>query len=77
MLALENGGLFVFDISTLENSLDNFSDVSELYHYSDGLMPSRWFESVRLMQKSALHFFKRIQLAIAINMNNTIKGLFY
>ena len=77
-LALENGGLFVFDISTLENSLDNFSDVSELYHYSDGLMLHQaWFESVRLMQKSALHFFKKDTIGYCYQYEQHLQRVYF
>lgn len=59
-LALEKGGLFIFDISTLENSIDNFANICDLQHYSDGFMVHQaWFESVQLWQKSALHFFQK------------------
>ncbi|OQC06134.1 MAG: Mg-protoporphyrin IX methyl transferase [Candidatus Cloacimonetes bacterium ADurb.Bin089] len=62
-LALVTGGLFIFDISTLENSIDNFSHLCDLHYYANDIMVHQaYFESSQLLQISNLHFFKKIFL---------------
>jgi len=59
-LALVTGGLFIFDISTLENSIDNFSHLCDLHYYANDIMVHQaYFESSQLLQISNLHFFKK------------------
>lgn len=59
--ALKSGGLFIFDISTLQNSLENFYDMTNLTRFSDGYLLHRAeYDEDNYLQKSHLSFFKQI-----------------
>ncbi len=59
-LALVTGGLYIFDISTLENSIDNFAQLCDLHYYANDIMVHQaYFESSQLLQISNLLFFKK------------------
>ncbi|MDD2228222.1 MAG: class I SAM-dependent methyltransferase [Candidatus Cloacimonetes bacterium] len=58
--ALADKGLFIFDISTLFNSEENFADVCNLSHHEEGyLVHQAWFDSLRNSQNSSLTSFKK------------------
>lgn len=77
-LALETGGLFIFDISTLENSMDNFAHLCDLHRYSDGLMIHQaYFEYIQLIQKSSLHFFKKNILGYSYQFEQHQQRVYY
>lgn len=58
--ALAEGGLFIFDISTLFNSEENFADTCSLTHSNESYMVHQaWFEPVRNKQSSALTSFSK------------------
>jgi hypothetical protein len=58
--ALADKGLFIFDISTLFNSEENFADVCSLSHNKDSyLLHQAWFEPVKTRQNSSLTSFHR------------------
>ena len=59
--ALNSGGLFIFDISTIQNSLENFSDSTYLTQLKDGYLVHRAeYDEESYLQKSFLTFFKMI-----------------
>ncbi|PKN77698.1 MAG: hypothetical protein CVU48_10715 [Candidatus Cloacimonetes bacterium HGW-Cloacimonetes-1] len=59
--ALNSGGLFIFDISTIQNSLENFSDSTYLTQLKDGYLVHRAeYDEETYLQKSYLTFFKMI-----------------
>lgn len=62
--ALADGGLFIFDISTLFNSEENFADTCSLSNsHGNYMVHQAWFEPVRYKQNSALTAFTKGFLA--------------
>ncbi|MCB5272025.1 MAG: class I SAM-dependent methyltransferase [Candidatus Cloacimonetes bacterium] len=58
--ALAEGGLFIFDISTLLNSMENFFDSSHwVKDHDSGLLHESFYEMGQRRQTSRLHLFKR------------------
>ncbi len=59
-LALADGALFIFDISTLFNSEENFADICSLSHHKEGyLVHQAWYDPVKSRQNSSLTSFKQ------------------
>ena len=77
-LALATGGLFIFDISTWENSIDNFAHLCDLHRYNDGLMVHQaYFNSAQLIQLSTLHFFKKNPLGYSYQFEQHQQRVYY
>jgi len=58
--ALAEGGIFIFDISTLFNSEENFADICSLTHtHGNYMVHQAWFEPTRYRQNSALTAFTK------------------
>jgi SAM-dependent methyltransferase len=59
-VALADKGLFIFDISTLFNSEENFADICSLSHHKEGyLVHQAWFDPVKNRQNSGLTSFRK------------------
>lgn len=66
-LALEDNGLFIFDISTQGNSLENFADLCNMQKTHDGfLVHQAWYEVLQQKQRSSLHYFRRQGLGYSL-----------
>lgn len=58
--SLAEDGLLIFDISTLNNSQENFEDLCNLQMSANGyLLHQAWFQSLQMLQRSSLHYFKK------------------
>jgi SAM-dependent methyltransferase len=58
--ALADKGLYIFDVSTLLNSEENFEDICNMTRIKDGyLVHQAWFETIYLRQKSSLNYFRK------------------
>ena len=58
--SLAADGLLIFDISTLNNSQENFEDLCNLQKSANGyLMHQAWFQALQMLQRSSLHYFKK------------------
>jgi len=76
--ALAEGGLFIFDISTLYNSEENFADICSMQRSKDGyLVHQSWFETIQLKQKSSLHYFKKSVLSYQHSFEEHTQRVYY
>ncbi len=58
--SLKDDGLFIFDISTVFNSEENFADICNLNQHKEGyLVHKAWFDPDKARQYSALTSFKK------------------
>jgi len=66
-LALADNGLFIFDVSTLGNSLENFADLCNIQKTQAGfLVHQAWYEVLQQKQRSSLHYFRRQGLGFSL-----------
>ncbi|MCB5228765.1 MAG: class I SAM-dependent methyltransferase [Candidatus Cloacimonetes bacterium] len=58
--ALKPGGIFIFDISTINNSRTYFADTSQHFRYTDAqLYHHAFFDELSLRQRSSLTLFRK------------------
>jgi hypothetical protein len=76
--ALEEGGLYIFDISTLYNSEENFADICSMQRSNDGyLVHQAWFENIQLKQKSSLHYFSKNHISYQHRYEEHTQRVYY
>ena len=75
--ALRPGGLFIFDISTLFNSLENFADNINLTRDSSGyLVHHAEYEEYSTLQKSHLYHFRKNFMGFELESENHIQRVY-
>lgn len=58
--SLADKGLYIFDVSTLLNSEENFDDICSMMRVEGGyLVHQAWFEALHASQKSSLNYFRK------------------
>lgn len=77
-LALQPGGLFVFDISTIYNSRNNFCDEINNHQFEDAtIVQHAYFDEVRLRQRSFLSLYRRRGTAYLLSQEEHCQRVYY
>lgn len=77
-LALQPGGLFVFDISTIYNSRNNFYDEINNHQFAEGsIVQHAYFDEVRLRQRSYLSLYRRRGTAYVLSQEEHCQRVYY
>lgn len=77
-LALQPGGLFVFDISTIYNSRNNFYDEINNHQFEDAtIVQHAYFDEVRLRQRSFLSLYRRKGTAHVLSQEEHCQRVYY
>jgi SAM-dependent methyltransferase len=77
-LALKPGGLFVFDISTIYNSRNNFCDEINNHQFEDAtIVQHAYYDEVRLRQRSFLTLYRRKGTAYVMSQEDHCQRVYY
>lgn len=77
-LALKPGGLFVFDISTVYNSRNNFYDEINHHQFEDAtIVQHAYYDEVRLRQRSFLTLYRRKGTGYVMSQEEHCQRVYY
>ena len=77
-LALQPGGLFVFDISTIYNSRNHFYDEINNHQFGDAtIVQHAFFDELRLRQRSFLTLYRRRGTAFVMSQEEHCQRVYY
>ena len=77
-LALQPGGLFVFDISTIYNSRNHFYDEINNHQFEDAtIVQHAFFDELRLRQRSFLTLYRRRGTAFVMSQEEHCQRVYY
>ena len=76
--ALKPGGIFVFDISTINNSQQNFYDTIQKHQFGSSMIVHHaFFDELRLRQRSFLTLFRKKPLGFVMSREEHCQRVYY